>query len=86
MTIDRRLWDENGGLERPLHFFHAVALDDVADAHVLVVLEGHAAFLARRDLADVVLEALELATACLRGSPRCRGSGGHWRRAGPRRR
>ena len=30
----------------PLHLFDAEALDDVAGAHVLVVLEGHAAFLA----------------------------------------
>ena len=37
----------------------AEALDDVAGAHVLVVLEGHAAFLAGRDFRDFVLEALE---------------------------
>src|SRR5262249_37531169 len=47
-------------LERPLHRLDAVALDDVADLHVLVVLEGHAAFLAGGHLARVVLEALEL--------------------------
>ena len=37
----------------------AVALDDVADPHVLVVLERHAALLARLHLGDFVLEALE---------------------------
>src|SRR5215212_1463043 len=48
-------------LEAAPHLFHAVALDDVADAHVLVALEGHAALLAGRHFARVVLEALELA-------------------------
>src|SRR5215813_4673090 len=48
-------------LQRALHRLHPVALDDVADLHVLVVLEGHAAFLAGEYLAHVVLEALELA-------------------------
>src|SRR3954447_23818648 len=47
-------------LERPLHRLHAIALDDVALAHVLIILERHAAFLARHHLARVVLEALEL--------------------------
>src|SRR6516225_7769357 len=36
-----------------------VAFDDVADLHVLVVFEGHAAFLSGHHLAGVVLEALE---------------------------
>src|SRR5215211_5830271 len=49
-----------GALQRPLHLFDAVALDDVADAHVLVVLERHAALLAGRDLARIVLKAFEL--------------------------
>src|SRR3954468_22772509 len=47
-------------LQRPLHLFHAVAFDLVAGAHVLIVLEGHTAFLTGRDLAGIVLEALEL--------------------------
>src|SRR5215211_6712127 len=47
-------------LQAALHLFDAVALDRVARAHVLVALEGHAAFLAGQDLACVVLEALEL--------------------------
>src|SRR4051794_31150723 len=47
-------------LERPLHRLHAIALDHVAGPHVLVALEGHAAFLARQHLARIVLEALEL--------------------------
>ena len=38
---------------------HDVALDDVADAHVLVAFEGHAAFLPRDHVLDLVLEALE---------------------------
>ena len=46
-------------LERPRDLLDAEALDDVAGAHVLVVLEGHAAFLAGRDLAHLVLEALQ---------------------------
>src|SRR3954462_7500551 len=54
-----------GGLQRPPDLLDAVALDDVAGAHVLVVLEGHAALLAGRDLAGVVLEALELAELAL---------------------
>src|SRR5262249_18380183 len=48
------------GLERTLHDLHAIAFDDVALAHVLVVLECHAAFLAGDNFARVVLEALEL--------------------------
>src|SRR5436305_11776572 len=44
---------------RALDLFHPVALDDVAGAHVLVVLEGHAAFLADLHFLDLVLEALE---------------------------
>src|ERR1043166_7065569 len=48
------------GLERALHRFHPIAFDDVALAHVLEVLERHAAFLAAPPLARVVLEALEL--------------------------
>ena len=42
-----------------LHLFDAEALDDVAGAHVLIALEGHAAFLAGNDLAHLVLEALQ---------------------------
>src|SRR5690606_30315902 len=51
--------------ERALDFLDAIALDDVAGAHVLVVLEGHAAFLAGENLLGVVLEALELAELAL---------------------
>src|SRR5262249_51356005 len=46
--------------ERALHLLDAVALDRVALPHVLVALEGHAAFLAGAHLARVVLETLEL--------------------------
>src|SRR5215510_4346326 len=46
--------------QRALHRLHSIAFDDVADLHVLVVLEGHAAFLAGDHLARVVLEAFEL--------------------------
>src|SRR5580704_1911281 len=47
-------------LQRALHRLHPVAFDDVALAHVLEVLERHAAFLAGEDFPGVVLEALEL--------------------------
>jgi len=43
-----------------LHALHPVALDDVADFHVLIILERHAAFLAGDDLTRVILETLEL--------------------------
>src|SRR5919199_3385937 len=45
--------------ERAPDLLDAVALDDVAGPHVLVVLEGHAAFLTGHDLAHLVLEAAE---------------------------
>src|ERR1043166_7969700 len=48
------------GLERALYSLHPIAFDNVALAHVLEVLECHAAFLASEYLARVVLEALEL--------------------------
>src|ERR1700722_4182738 len=60
------IWTWLGGLksastlQRPLHALHAITLDDVAGLHVLVVFEGHAAFLAGDDFARVILEALEL--------------------------
>ena len=47
-------------LQRALHLFDPVALDHVADAHVLVALERHAAFLADKHFARIILEALEL--------------------------
>src|SRR6478735_3081931 len=55
-------WSERsrGSSEAALDLFDAVALDHVARAHVLVVLEGHAAFLAGDDFLCIVLEALEL--------------------------
>ena len=43
-----------------MHRLHAVALDHVALAHVLIVLERHAAFLTGNDFTRIVLEALEL--------------------------
>src|SRR5204862_263336 len=46
--------------QRALNRLHPVAFDNVALPHVLVVLEGHAAFHARTDFAHVVLETLEL--------------------------
>jgi uncharacterized membrane protein YwzB len=45
--------------QRPLDLFALEDLDDVALADVVVVLEGHAAFLAGLDLGHLVLEALE---------------------------
>src|SRR3984957_15264111 len=45
--------------ERAAHLFDAITFDDVARPHVLIVLEGHAAFLAGLDFAHFVLEALE---------------------------
>src|SRR4051794_31462489 len=47
-------------LKRPPLLVNVVALDHVAGAHVLIILEGHAAFLAGHHLAGVILEALEL--------------------------
>src|SRR5690242_13417348 len=46
-------------IQGPLHLLDPEAFDDVAGAHVLVALEGHAAFLADLDFPDFVLEALE---------------------------
>src|SRR5690349_18435187 len=46
-------------LQRARDLLESVALDDLALPHVLVLLEGHAAFLSGRDLAHLVLEALE---------------------------
>src|SRR5690606_21500676 len=46
-------------LQRALDAFDAETFDDIADAHVLVLLEGHAAFLTGRHFLDLVLEALE---------------------------
>src|SRR6185437_13151269 len=45
--------------QRALDGFDLETLDDVALLHVLIVGEGHAAFLADLDLAHFVLEALE---------------------------
>src|SRR5690554_367224 len=46
-------------LQRALDALDAETFDDIADAHVLVLLEGHAAFLTGRHFLDLVLEALE---------------------------
>src|SRR6185312_14211267 len=46
-------------LKRALDVLDLEALDDVADPHVLIVLEGHAAFLASNHLAHFVLETLQ---------------------------
>src|SRR6185312_16192692 len=46
-------------LQRALDGLNLVALDDVALLDVLVIREGHAAFLSRLHFADFVLEALE---------------------------
>jgi hypothetical protein len=48
-----------GSLQGAADLLDAVALDDVADPHVLIVLKRHAALLAGLDLGDFVLEALE---------------------------
>src|SRR3954451_20268855 len=45
--------------QRALDGLHAIAFDDVAGAHVAVVLERHAAFLAGGDLLHLVLEAFQ---------------------------
>jgi translation initiation factor IF-2 len=39
-----------------LHALHPITFDDVADSHVLVVLERHAAFLAGDHFLDVIHE------------------------------
>src|SRR5580700_9025808 len=46
-------------LQRALDLLDGIALDDVPDPHVVVVLERHAAFLPGLHLSDFVLEALE---------------------------
>src|SRR6266436_1000783 len=46
--------------ERALHRLHAVALDHVADPHILVILKRHTAFLADDHFPGIILEALEL--------------------------
>ena len=46
--------------QRPLHALHPVTLDNVADFHILIIFERHAAFLAGGDFTRVILEALEL--------------------------
>src|SRR5215207_1660442 len=46
--------------QRALNCLHAIALDHVAGAHILVVLEGHAALLSGGDFLRIVLEPLEL--------------------------
>ena len=43
-------------LKRPLHGLDPIALDNVADFHVLVIFEGHAAFLPGDDFPCIVLE------------------------------
>src|SRR6516165_6972053 len=48
------------GSQTALNLLHPVALDDVADFHVLIVLEGHPTLLAGDDLLDVILEAPQL--------------------------
>src|SRR5207253_2226445 len=55
----RYAYDRAAASERPPDLLDAVALDDVAGAHVLVFLEGHAALLTGRHLAYLVLEALQ---------------------------
>src|SRR5215471_14754927 len=50
---------QGSDLQAALDRFYAIALDDVADPHVTVVLECHAAFLAGLHFLDLVLEALE---------------------------
>ena len=45
--------------QRAADLLDVIAFDDVADPHVLVVLERHAAFLAGLDDSDLVLEPLE---------------------------
>src|SRR5438093_12684489 len=47
------------GCEPAGHLLHLVGLDHVAHLHVLVPVERHAALVAARDLAHVLLEALE---------------------------
>ena len=46
-------------LERARDLLDAIAFDDVADAHIFIVLERHAALLAGRHLAHLVLEPLQ---------------------------
>ena len=53
--------------QRAFDFFGLEDLDHVAFADVVVVLEGHAAFLAALHFLDLVLEALQGLQACPRG-------------------
>src|SRR6266481_3859078 len=47
-------------LQRTLNCLHSITFDDVACPHVLVILKGHAAFLAGDNFAGIVFEAFEL--------------------------
>src|SRR5271155_434870 len=50
---------KSSDLQRALDSLHAITLDDVAGTHVAVILERHAAFLARRHFLHFILEALQ---------------------------
>src|SRR4029077_12320464 len=56
----RKAWTYKGlDLQRALDRLYAIALDHVADTHVAVVLEGHAAFLAGLHFFHFILEAFQ---------------------------
>src|SRR3974390_193591 len=62
-NLKQHAWHKNQARrlsKRPLYRLHAVTLDNVADLHVLIILECHAAFLSGHDLARIILETLEL--------------------------
>ena len=46
-------------LQRALDGLYAITLDDVADTHVAIVLERHAAFLAGLHFLHFILESLQ---------------------------
>src|SRR5437763_16194001 len=51
---------ETAALQPALRRLHPLALNNVADLHILVMLARHAAFLSGHYLARIVLEGLEL--------------------------
>lgn len=54
------VWLGNAGLLKcTRQFFYFEALDDVASLDVLIVLEGHTAFVSLIDLANLVFESLQ---------------------------
>src|SRR5688572_4497476 len=80
MALGRRRASGGAGGERPLHLFHAVRLDPVADLKVVEVLDADAALETLTHLANVVLEPLQARERSgvdldpIAGNPRLRGA------------